>query len=186
METVSDLQRARRVRGRFIYQTRRTRIVTIDGRKYARSNLVYAHVHGRWPSRLGHRNGDRTDDRPQNLVLVANATRQRRHAKPLPLGVAKSGSRYKARASSVITSTSNIGTFDTPEQAHQAYVHEHVRIHGMQSPYYEMVYAYADCIDNGAGLKNVNEFKHWTAPCPSFFPQLEINSKNQRVARVSR
>ena len=46
-----------------------------------------------------------------------------------------------------------LDVLDTPEQAHQAYVHEHVRIHGMQSPYYEMVYAYADCIDNGAGAE---------------------------------
>ena len=138
--------------GSFIKRDERV-IVTIGGRKYAGSSLVYAHVHGRWPeSRLGHRNGDRTDNRPQNLVLVANATRQRRHAKPLPLGVAKSGSRYKARIVRDYKYV-HIGTFDTPEQAHQAYVHEHVRIHGMQSPYYEMASAYADCIDNGAGAE---------------------------------
>lgn len=134
--------------GSFIKRDERV-IVTIDGRKYARSNLVYAHVHGRWPeSRLGHRNGDRTDDRPQNLAPVTNATRQRRHAKPLPLGVAKSGSRYKARIVRDYKYV-HIGTFDTPEQAHQAYIHEHVRIHGMQSPYFEAVYGNDMCICHG-------------------------------------
>jgi hypothetical protein len=97
------------------------------GRTFKRSRVMFHMAYGRWPiPSVDHINGDSLDDRlvnlrecnhSQNTANTPNRTRQLF----LPRGVYLSRKgRYIAR----ITAngiTTNLGTYDTPEQAFNAY-----------------------------------------------------------------
>lgn len=102
--------------------------VGIDGREYSAHRLAWLYVHGEWPTQvIDHCNGDPSDNRIENLrdvsqqVNVQNQHRARSTNKCGLLGVRRQGKRWYAR---IMTNgrERHIGTFDTPEEAHAAYL----------------------------------------------------------------
>jgi hypothetical protein len=102
--------------------------ISLDGRKYLAHRLVWAHVYGIWPDdQIDHINGDRADNRIVNLRDVPRAINQQnlRRASKYNcsglLGVSKHNARWRARIQTegVVV---RLGTFDTAQQAHEAYL----------------------------------------------------------------
>lgn len=109
--------------------------ISVLGKPFLAHRLAWLYVYDEWPSEnIDHRNGDRTDNRIDNLrqlTVMANAenTRQpHRDNKSGYLGVVKRRSKWLAviQANGKYT---RIGLFDTPELAHEAYLAEKRKNH---------------------------------------------------------
>ena len=105
--------------------TTQTHIIGIDKKKYTRASLVWAWHHGRFADKdcLLHRNHNSRDDRIENLRESMFAERRtlaqpavKDAPKPMLPGVSAKNSRFVARIKGHV-----IGTFDTPEEAHNRY-----------------------------------------------------------------
>lgn len=102
--------------------------IRIDGELFYRYRLAFLYMTGAWPTEtVDHINGDRTDDRWSNLRDVSQAVnsqnhrRAPRHSTTGLLGAQVCGDRF---ASSITLNNRvfRLGTFDTAEEAHKAYV----------------------------------------------------------------
>lgn len=110
--------------------------IKIRGVAYMAHRLAYLYVHGVWPDgEIDHRNTLRADNRWRNLRDVAhqlNAENERQarvHSQTGLLGASplkdgRFGAFIKARGRSKY-----LGAFDTPEQAHRAYVTAKRQLH---------------------------------------------------------
>ena len=78
-----------------------------------------------------HKDRIRTNNRFDNLRL---ASRSQNNNNKMSKGWTKSGDRYVARIR-VNGQETYLGRFDTPDEAHAAYVAKHVEIHGEFSPH---------------------------------------------------
>lgn len=114
------------------------RQVAIKGRCYLAHRLVWAFVHGQWPSaQIDHINGDPADNRIENLRDVCQSTNmenQRRapsgKSSDAPLGAYWDECQQRWRASIVIAGKrKHIGSFLSAQEAHEAYVAEKRRSH---------------------------------------------------------
>ena len=101
--------------------------IQIDGRKYNRSRLAWMWMTGSWPQdMIDHIDGNSMNDAWCNLREADCFTNSWNHQKrkkksPLPMGVRQSQSgKYVARIS-CNKKHITIGTFESPEIAHQAY-----------------------------------------------------------------
>lgn len=106
-----------------------------DGTLYRTHRLAWLIVHGRWPAaQLDHINGDRADNRLQNLREASDAENlQNLHSAHKDsstklLGVTKNHRRWMAMIS-LQGSRNYLGTFDTPEEAHAAYLAAKAQLH---------------------------------------------------------
>lgn len=106
------------------------------------NGILYLHqvafvvFHGRWPSgQIDHINGNKIDNTIANLRDVEQATNLENRRSPLGnnksgcLGVSLHHGRWRAKIQ-VDRKSIVIGKFDTPEEAHQAYVNAKRRLHG--------------------------------------------------------
>jgi hypothetical protein len=116
-------------------------LIGLNYRRYWAHRLAWLITHGRWPEhQIDHINGDRTDNRLCNLREVTHAQNQlnRHHKRPNRFGFrgvdkVVNSPRYTARV--VIGRVKhNLGTFDTPEEAHAAYLEAKARLHGAALP----------------------------------------------------
>lgn len=112
------------------------KFITINGREYPSHRLAWMYVTGAWPlGCIDHINGNRTDNRIQNLRDVStseNLQNQRvahRDNKTGFLGVSRKGVRFVAKIC-VNYKDVHLGTFPTPETAHAAYISAKRNIHG--------------------------------------------------------
>lgn len=101
--------------------------VKVDSVGIKRSHLVFLFATGNWPMlQIDHVNGDSLDDRKSNLreaTATQNAWNHKHRSKKstTPMGVRMIASgRFQARIA-VEKKQIVIGTFDTPDQAEQAY-----------------------------------------------------------------
>jgi hypothetical protein len=103
-------------------------LITVDGVKYRAHRLAWLWVKGKWPpSEVDHRNTKRSDNRWRNLRLATFEHNQQNRRRAMVtnkvglLGVRESGVRFSA---GIFHSGKDwhLGTFDTPEEAHAAYV----------------------------------------------------------------
>ena len=109
----------------------------IDGGKYLNHRIVWAMIHGEWPSeRIDHINGVRTDNSPGNLRLInaAENTHNRGRNSNNKTGF-RGVSFSKIRASFVAQITVKgkyhyLGYFTTAEEASQAYEAKAKELHG--------------------------------------------------------
>jgi hypothetical protein len=111
------------------------RNIVISGKTYKAHRLAWLYVYGVWPEQcIDHINGDRGDNRISNLrcaTISENSQNQRKAKKSNKtgfLGVSPRGRRFKAQIS-VSGNLKVIGIFDTPEEAHFAYVQRKREIH---------------------------------------------------------
>ena len=104
-------------------------VIRFDGELYFAHRLIYALCHGRITSEvIDHVNGCRNDNRIENLRLVSASTNQQNLRKSLSnnkiglLGVTRTPQgRFKAQISAPGRPV-HIGHYDSPEEAHAAYV----------------------------------------------------------------
>lgn len=88
------------------------------GKRYKRHRLIFLYHHGRFPRPMcDHINRDRSDDRIENLRELTAIENTRNHSR-ISVRVSRGG-RFTAR---LVNKT--IGTFDTFEEAKQAYIIE--------------------------------------------------------------
>ena len=112
-------------------------VVQVNGRKIKRSKIVFYMTNGRWPKDcIDHINGNSLDDRPENLreaTVTQNCWNhfKRKRKLDLPMGVRKNvhSGRYAARIS-YNKKQITIGTYDTPEEAYDAYVKRKMELYG--------------------------------------------------------
>jgi len=100
--------------------------IRLDDVLYTAHRLAWLYVTGEWPKeQLDHINGDRSDNRIANLREATNAqnaqNRKRRDNKTGFTGVNKENNRWKAEIK-VNYKKIRLGLFDTPEEAHAAYL----------------------------------------------------------------
>ena len=106
------------------------RRVRVDGVEYGEHRLIWKLVHGEDPDVINHKDHNRSNNRLNNLENGTCADNNRHSAaatNTLPLGVKQlkdkgiAYSRYMARAT-VDGKRLYLGTYETPEQAHNAYL----------------------------------------------------------------
>lgn len=104
------------------------KVVKIEQRMYLLHRLAWFYVHGVWPSQnIDHRNGIRCDNRIDNLRDVDQSTNLQNQRGPMSnnkvgfLGVRRRRGRFGAQIV-VDGKPVDLGTFDTPERAHDVYV----------------------------------------------------------------
>lgn len=107
----------------------------IEKRLFASHRVAWFYVHRRWPkAELDHANLDRSDNRISNLREVTKTENNRNvgrksNNKSGYKGVCIHGARFTAYIT-VNSETIYLGIFDTPEEAHAAYVAASHRYHG--------------------------------------------------------
>lgn len=86
------------------------------------------------PDQVDHVNGDRSDNRLANLRAATQQQNQRNRPQSekrgLPKGVSLEAGRFMARARNARGRSTFLGSFDTPKEAHAAYVAFARPIHG--------------------------------------------------------
>lgn len=106
------------------------RVIGIDGCQSPAHRLAWLHVYGEWPhSIIDHANGDRSDNRLENLRLAddsANLQNMRLHDRNKCgfKGVHKTdrhSNRPWIASITVRGKTHYLGSHETPEEAHEAY-----------------------------------------------------------------
>lgn len=103
-------------------------VVTVFGQKLLVHRVAFAIANGAWPDgHLDHIDGDRANNRLSNLRVASPGenNQNQRHARSDSgsglLGVRRMRTRWQA-VIKVDGSRKHLGTFDTPEEAHAAYV----------------------------------------------------------------
>ena len=116
-------------------QKRGYRSIGLCGHRYFAHRLAWLYVHGEWPKgEIDHINGLHADNRIANLRDVPpqlnkqNIRKCNRDNKSGFLGVSANGKRWAAQLDRNGRKV-YIGTFDTPEEAHRAYVAAKRRLH---------------------------------------------------------
>lgn len=98
--------------------------VQLQKRPYVAHRLVWLLHHGEWPKgNIDHINGNRTDNRMENLrecSVMENCRNRRPHGDRIFKGVYKIGDKYFATICANYKAT-NLGTFETEVEAARAY-----------------------------------------------------------------
>ena len=109
--------------------------ISVDGHHYLAHRLAWLYTHGMWPTGvIDHVDGNCTDNRIFNLrdVSVAENTQNMRKGRVNSavsyLGVSVKRKKWRASIRSA-GKTINLGVFNTPELAHEAYVAAKRKLH---------------------------------------------------------
>jgi hypothetical protein len=116
-------------------------VLTIEGREVKAHRVAWAYMTGEWPSKfIDHKNMVRTDNRFCNLreaTKAENMQNQRKgqpHGKSGLLGVGWHNMRNRWSAQiGVDNKKIHLGLFDTPEEAHAAYLEAKKKYHPFQT-----------------------------------------------------
>jgi hypothetical protein len=104
------------------------RLIRVGDGRYRAHRLAWLYTHGAWPTgEIDHINGIRDDNRLANLRDVTVSVNQQNRKRAASngstglLGVSTAKARYRA-AIALNGRTTYLGSFDTAEEAHAAYV----------------------------------------------------------------
>lgn len=110
--------------------------VNLLGAQFYAHRLAWLWVHGRWPDEcIDHINGERADNRIANLRAVCkrvndqNRRKARRGSKTGVLGVNATASGTFVAQISIDGKSIGLGTFKTPQEAHEIYIAAKRRLH---------------------------------------------------------
>lgn len=114
-------------------------VITINGKRHKAHRLAWLYMHGYWPAvAVDHINGDRTDNRIANLREADWAENQQnrgvqKNNKSGFFGVSWDAHAGKWRAGIRFNGRSrNLGGYDSPEEAHAAYLRAKAELHTFQ------------------------------------------------------
>lgn len=109
--------------------------ICVQKRLYKAHRIAWLLHYGKWPdSILDHINGNRTDNRIDNLRVVSPSMNSQNQRRPQRrnvtgvLGVSPTNGRWRAEIF-VSGKKKYLGTFDSPERAHMAYIEEKRKSH---------------------------------------------------------
>ena len=112
------------------------RQIKLKGRLYLTHRLAWLLMTGAWPRHtVDHINGDRTDDRFENLRDVPQGINSQNRRKPQRnnttgfLGVTERQGRFRAAVQSPSGKTHAAGSYATAEEAHAAYIDKKRELH---------------------------------------------------------
>ena len=117
-------------------------LVAILGKRYLVHHLVWLYHHGELPPKhldIDHKDGDRANSRIENLRLVSrteNLAGGRGRSNPILPGVMPTPSGRYASAVHINGKRVYLGTFDTPEEAHEVHKVAHVKHFGEASKFH--------------------------------------------------
>ena len=112
-------------------------VIRIDGRLYQAHRLAILYIYGRWPDHdVDHKNGERTDNRLENLRCATRGEnlQNQRQAKPFNRS-GLIGATWSSQAGKWVSrihvngKQMHLGTFDSAEDAHAAYVEKKRQVH---------------------------------------------------------
>jgi len=109
--------------------------IAIAGTRYYAHRLAWLYMTGRWPSlQIDHKDGNPQNNKWDNLREASqsqNSANKKRCAAHLPKGVSRASRshRYAAKITKDYRTTS-LGSFPSPEEAHDAYTSAAKIIHG--------------------------------------------------------
>ena len=106
--------------------------ICIDGVHYLAHRLAFLYMVGSIPDRVNHKNDNRADNRWKNLreVTPSQVGTSRTYRNRLGVkGVFRNGVRFTARIK-IDYASIYLGTYDTPTQAHKAYLKAAKEYHG--------------------------------------------------------
>lgn len=113
--------------------------IQVDGHTCFAHRLAWLHCYGEWPdAHIDHRDGDPSNNRIDNLRAATrsqNMTNQRRaqaNNKLGLLGVIRDKRKFRAQIR-VNGRLRSLGSFATPEQAHEAYLAAKAHLHPFQT-----------------------------------------------------
>jgi hypothetical protein len=107
----------------------------INGKQYYQHRLVWLYVHGSWPEgSIDHINGDRADNRIENLRVVTSSQNQHNRKKTknkTGMTGAYKSSKGKTWYSTIMVENKKhyLGMFETEEDAAKAYAEAKVKLH---------------------------------------------------------
>lgn len=108
--------------------------IEISGKTYMVHHICFALFHGKWPSeQVDHINQNKTDNRITNLREASNAENSRNRKRAAGKAGYKGVTLHKGKYISRIMmdgKVHNLGSFDCPKEAHEAYCKAAEELHG--------------------------------------------------------
>jgi len=111
-------------------------VISLKNKAHMLHRLIWLWMTGDWPkNQIDHLNGDKLDNRWENLKDVTqhqNLCNKGAYKKesPEPTGVRKEGKNTWSAILTVQGTQMNLGRFDDPEKAHNAYLQAKLLFHG--------------------------------------------------------
>jgi len=118
-----------------VFKSNGYRHVRVDGRQYLAHRIAFLIMTGRWPAdQLDHIDGIKTNNAWSNLREASNRMNQENQRRVQRsnthgfLGVTRDGNRWRAKIQ-VDGHHRHLGVYETPEEAHQAYLKAKRELH---------------------------------------------------------
>lgn len=116
--------------------------VTIDCERYSLHRVIWLWHYGTWPTGLiEHKDCNQQNNRIANLLDVTRRVRSlnaNTHSESGIKGVSEQCGKYRARIfHPYLQKTIHVGTFETMDEASDAYKEKHVELYGIDSPYFD-------------------------------------------------